>query len=350
MQKLRRLNPFGKKPNKQMREHYSQISSIYTKGRFMNPEASKRSLREIKYKDYIKGILNKKDLKPQVGIIPIIKQGGLIELESQQIGITWLGHSSAVVQIGGKVMLIDPVLGHYVSPFPIKSFSRFYKDIPIRAEELPNIHGVIISHNHYDHLDKDTILAIDHKVGSYYVPLGVNSYLEYWGIEKSKIITMNWWQESQLEDVTIACTPSRHFSGRYGLDADASLWSSWVIQYQDRKVFYSGDSSYGSHYKEIHKKYGNMEIVLMECGQYNKLWPDAHMMPEESLAAAVDLNAKIILPVHWGAFSLSTHQWNDPPKKMTYLANEANVEVIIPNIGQSILLNQTENNESIWWR
>lgn len=336
----------GKKPGKEKVNEYKKKCINYKNGEFLNSyyykSAEKPKLIDDEYKN------DAKNRTGQNANIPIVKINELLNIKDEEIAITWLGHSSSIIQIGKRNILLDPVLSNNVSPVPV-GFKRFYKEIPIRAENLPYIDAVIISHNHYDHLDYKTIKLIDKKVGHYYVPLGVECYLECWGVSAEKITAMNWWEEAKLEDITIACTPSNHFSGRNLFDRNASLWASWVIKHIKHKIFFSGDSGYGSHYKIINEKYGDMDVVLMECGQYNKAWSDIHMLPNESFKACMDLKAKNIIPIHWGSFSLSLHRWNEPPEKISRYSKDADIKLVIPKIGETIIINEELKEKEKWW-
>lgn len=340
------LKSLGKKPNKEKQKYYENICPNYNNGKFINTYVIKdKNKIKVLEEEYKNDFRNRKAKKEFIPIITIKKFPNIKEA----IGVTWLGHSSSMVQINNKKILLDPVFTNNTSPFPMIGFKRFNEEIPIKVEELPYLDAVIISHNHYDHMDYETIKNIDKRVGHYYVPLGVECYLLHWGINSDKITAMNWWQESNLGDVTIACTPSNHFSGRNLFDRNTSLWASWVIKNENEKVFFSGDSAYGDHYKKIYEKYGDMDIALIECGQYNTAWSDSHMFPKQSLQACIDLKAKNIMPVHWGAFSLSFHKWNEPAIKMEKYSEGMCVNLIIPKIGETVVLKDNSKEREKWW-
>ncbi|MEO1050945.1 MAG: MBL fold metallo-hydrolase [Bacteroidota bacterium] len=265
--------------------------------------------------------------------------------------ITWLGHSSFLIETGGKTLLLDPIFSKYAAPHHWLGRVRFNREMPIKISELPEIDAVFISHDHYDHLDYPSINELKDKVNHFFVPLGVGNHLRRWQIEDNKISEMDWWQEAVLEDLQIVFAPSRHMSGRGLTDQSATLWGSWIIQNQHANIYFSGDGGYGKHFKEIGEKYGPFDVGLLECGQYNELWKDVHMMPEETVAAAQDIKAKLMMPIHWGSFALATHSWTDPVERVTKAAQEMNVPIATPKIGESIQLADSLGfNADQWWR
>ena len=262
--------------------------------------------------------------------------------------ITWFGHSTFLLEIEGKKLLIDPIFSDYAAPHPLFGKKRYNKEMPISIENLPPIDAVFISHDHYDHLDYPTIKKLKSKVTNFYVPLGVGNHLISWGIEKQKIQEMNWWDSSKLGDLKIDFVPSRHSSGRAIMDQSATLWGGWVFRGNSKKIYYSGDGGYGKHFNEIGKKFGEFDLGIIECGQYNKLWADVHMMPEETAKAAKDINAKILLPVHWGALTLASHSWTDPIERLKKVLN-TEINLATPEIGQLLDLNTKKIPQSKWW-
>ena len=263
--------------------------------------------------------------------------------------ITWFGHSAFLLEINGKNILLDPMLGESPSPIKMLGSKRYSESLPLEIEQLPHIHAVVISHDHYDHLDYETIEKIKGKVDHFYVPLGVGEHLRYWDIEESKIHEFNWWQSAELNGITFTCAPSRHFSGRGLFDRFETLWASWIIKTDSLSLYFSGDSGYGPHFKEIGEKYGPFDFTMMECGQYNEKWQDIHMMPEETVQAHIDVQGKVLMPIHWGAFTLSLHTWTDPVERSTVKAKELGVDITTPMIGQPIYLNENQFPIINWW-
>ena len=270
---------------------------------------------------------------------------------NEKTQLFWFGHSTFLMQINKVNILIDPMFGDVPAPHPLLGGNRFSKELPIEIEQLPNIDAVLISHDHYDHLDYESIQKLKHKVGMFYTPLGVGIHLEAWGIEKERIIELDWWEEIKFSSLTFKCTPAQHFSGRGLTDRAKTLWCSWIIQSATENIFFSGDSGYGPHFKEIGEKYGPFDFAMLECGQYNEMWSEIHMFPEQTVQAAIDLKAKKIMPIHWGAFKLAIHKWTDPIERISIKAKELNVNLFIPEIGASIILDTTIVKENTnWWK
>lgn len=263
--------------------------------------------------------------------------------------LLWFGHSSFLLQMGGKNILIDPMFGKVPAPHPLLGGKRFNEEFPLAIEKLPSIDAVIYSHDHYDHLDYDTVLKIKDKTSQFFVPLGVGVHLEAWDVPSNKIFELDWWEEFQLDTFKLICTPAQHFSGRKFSNGQSTLWSSWVIQSEDENIYFSGDSGYAPHFTEIGDRFGPFDLALLECGQYNERWSDIHMMPEETAQAGIDLKAKKIMPIHWGGFKLALHEWTDPVVRVTEKAMELNIELITPRIGDEIRVKDSINKFPNWW-
>ena len=253
-----------------------------------------------------------------------------------------------MIEMDGKVILLDPMFGQVASPHPWMGTNRYNSTFPLEIEELPKIDVVVFSHDHYDHLDYGSVDALKDKVDHWLVPWGLDNHLVSWGVNPNKISALDWWQESIRIDIEFVLTPSRHFSGRGITDRMVTLWRSWVIKGASDNIYFSGDGGYGSHFKEIGEKYGPFDIGLMECGQYNEKWADIHMMPEESVQASLDVNAKVMMPVHWGAFTLSVHSWIEPVQRASIEAERLGVKMTTPKIGEQIILNESYPT-SKWW-
>lgn len=264
--------------------------------------------------------------------------------------LIWFGHSAFLLQMEGKNILIDPMFGESPAPHPMLGGKRFSKQLPIALEQLPKIDAVIFSHDHYDHLDYESVLKLKDKVGLFYTPLAVGVHLRAWGIEPERIVELDWWQDIAHGDLEFVCTPAQHFSGRKFGNRQSTLWSSWVIRSASESIFFSGDSGYGPHFKEIGEKYGPFDFAMMECGQYNESWPDIHMFPEETVQAGKDVDAKVVMPIHWGAFKLALHAWTDPAERATAKAKALQIPLVIPKIGVPITLGHSEDSNSDWWK
>ena len=263
--------------------------------------------------------------------------------------LMWYGHSAFLLQMEGKNILLDPMFGQVAAPHPWLGSDRFNGEMPISIDSLPSIDAIIISHDHYDHLDYGSIKDLIGKSKHFYVPLGVGAHFREWGVSEAQITEFNWWDESDIDGIKIAFTPSRHFSGRGLTDRNATLWGSWVIQSSEAKLYFSGDSGYGPHFKQIGEKFGPFDFALMECGQYNKRWEAIHMMPEQTAQAAQEVGADAMMPIHWGAFTLSLHQWDDPIKRVVPAAANLNIPIVIPQIGEFVSVIEPSTDYKGWW-
>ncbi len=269
------------------------------------------------------------------------------EQTKNSIKFIWFGHSTILVSFNNKVILIDPVFSDNATPVNFL-VTRFQP--PVYAlEDIPKVDYIVISHDHYDHLDMNVVKYFLDKDVHFLVPLGVGAHLLFWGIPQERITELDWWQSTELGDLTFTATPSQHFSGRSGFSSRESLWASWVIKSADYSIFYSGDSGYDIHYKNIGDRYGPFDVVFMECGQYNELWRFSHNMPEEAVKGFVELRGKIMVPVHWGMFDLSTHNWYDPPTRVTELAKEQNINLVTPRLGQLVSITSPPALDE-WWK
>lgn len=261
--------------------------------------------------------------------------------------ITWLGHSTLIVEIAGKRILIDPVWGDYVAPLPLKNAKRFIPP-PLPFEELPPLDAVVISHDHYDHLDFPTIVRLAKTDVPFYVPLGVGSHLEYWGVSPERIHEHEWWEESRLGELTIACTPARHFSGRSFVDKDKTLWASWAFIGPDARAYFSGDTALFPEFREIGERYGPFDATMMENGAYNQMWADVHLGPEQAIKAHKMVKGGLLIPVHWSMFDLGLHGWTEPMERILIAAKKEGVEVATLMPGESIEPKAAPKSKR-WW-
>ncbi|WP_296351666.1 MBL fold metallo-hydrolase [Winogradskyella sp.] len=267
--------------------------------------------------------------------------------EIKEPRLTWFGHSAMLLELEDTNIFIDPMLGNVPSPVSWMGSGRFNRELPIKIEDLPEIDIVLISHDHYDHLDYESITKLKSKVKQFYVPLGIKAHLTAWGVEEKRVKEFDWWENISFNNIEFTATPARHFSGR-GFKGNKTLWCSWVIKSEISNIFFSGDSGYGSHFKEIGERFGPFDFAMMECGQYNEQWSQIHMMPEETVQATIDVEANKMMPIHWGAFKLALHTWDDPVKRASKKAIEHNITMVTPKIGEAMMLNE-ENNTTKWW-
>jgi L-ascorbate metabolism protein UlaG (beta-lactamase superfamily) len=294
-------------------------------------------------------LFNKSDQATPLRPIPIkpIAKNAFDLTDKNSLLFSRLGHSSLMIQMNGKIWLTDPVFSERTSPVQWAGPKRFHA-VPLNVDELPEIEAVIISHNHYDHLDYGSIQKLKDKVNHFLVPLGNGQTLLDWGVAKEKITEFDWWDSIKIDTVEIIATPAQHFSGRGVLDRDESLWASWIIRNKDHSIYYSGDTGYFDGFKEIGDKYGPFDYAFMECGAYNQLWRNIHLMPEDTIQAFKDVKGNILVPVHNGTFDLSTHAWFDPFVQIKELAQQHNVQLMTPLIGE-VVIKQSSYSNYAWW-
>jgi len=283
--------------------------------------------------------------KTEIPVLPLSRE---VLLADSQDSVFRLGHSSILMRLDGKFILTDPVFSERASPVQWMGPKRFHPS-PISIEELPELTAVVISHDHYDHLDKATVKKLAAKTRYFVMPLKVGQHMRDWGIEESKIIELDWWQQTQVEDIDLIATPTQHFSGRGLTDRDKTLWASWVIQSQQANLYFSGDSGYFPGFKQIGEKYGPFDVTLVETGAYNQLWSEIHMQPQESLQAHLDLQGKYMLPIHNGTFDLALHDWYEPFEKIEQLAQQHQVNLLTPKFGEQLNLASLQPSHSPWW-
>ena len=289
-----------------------------------------------------------KDKRPAKPLpLKAVSRSELEALSNDQLFIIKLGHSSILLKAYGEYWLIDPVFSERASPFANIGPKRF-QPTPISIDELPAIDKVFISHNHYDHLDKPSIKKLIKKTKQFLVPLGVDADLHTWGVDKTKIKSFDWWQEHQTDKAMVAFTPARHYSGRGTKDRNLTLWGSWVIKTPNESLFFSGDSGYFEGFKLIGEQYGPFDLTMIESGAYNKDWPAVHMFPEESVQAHLDLQGKMMLPIHNSTFDLSIHPWYEPLERVSVLAKQQHVNLTIPVFGEVFTAKQ-EAFKAPWW-
>ena len=272
----------------------------------------------------------------------------LKRLPAERTVVTWLGHSALLLQMEGQRWLLDPMLGERVSPVNWFGPKRFCDEPPLVADQIPDIDVVLISHDHWDHLDYPTIKAIHERVGKFVTTLGVAAHLEHWGVPADKITELDWHESIQLGGIRLTATPSRHFSGRKRRQLYKTLWASFVISGTRHRLFFGSDSGYFPGFREIGEQYGPFDLTMLECGAYSTHWPDIHMFPEQTAAAHEDLNGSVLLPIHWGAFSLAMHPWREPIERLLKASAERLYPVITPMIGSAYEVGGPLPQEH-WW-
>ncbi len=335
----------GKLPAGKQKERI-QGSANYRNGAFQNLSPTPMKPEGISYWKMMREFFRKHPETAPPTRLPFVKTD-LKELNAAEPVLVWFGHSSYLLRIGERNFLVDPVFSGNAAPlsFMVKAFpgSNEYT-----TDDMPFIDHLILTHDHYDHLDFKTIRELRGRVGSIYCSLGVGAHLVYWGVDPAIITEMDWWDVAiPGENFQLTAAPARHFSGR-GIKRAQSLWSSFILRSPSHTIYLGGDSGYDTHFNEIGDRFGPFDIAILESGQYNNMWPLIHMMPEETLQAAADLQAKALMPVHWGKFRLGMHPWNEPVKRILKKAEEYKLQVAIPRIGEPLLIN---GNYPVnhWW-
>ena len=291
---------------------------------------------------------DRKSRSPQSPLFIIPFEEKTFNTRPDQPKFIWYGHSVLLLQINGKNLLIDPMFGPNAAPIAPFAVKRFSEDTLELIDSLPAIDLVLITHDHYDHLDYASIKRLRNRSKRWFVALGVSRHLERWGVPKEQISEFDWWQKGQFEDIEVTFTPSRHFSGRGLSDRAKCLWGGWVFKTTEHSIYWSGDSGYGTHFKEIGEQFGPFDWGFMECGQYNALWHHIHMFPEEAVKASFDALVKQAIPVHWGGFPLALHTWKDPVERFVAEANRQDLPFLIPRPGEIIKFDESQHSEK-WW-
>ncbi|GGK39030.1 Zn-dependent hydrolase [Pilimelia terevasa] len=280
------------------------------------------------------------------GAVPLVR--GRAGETSDDLRLTWLGHATTLVEIEGHAVLFDPVWSARCSPVPGVGPRRMHA-VPMALADLPALTAIVISHDHYDHLDLATVTALTRRQRApFVVPLGVGGHLRRWGVPEERVIELDWDGHAELGALRLTSTVAQHFSGR-GLARNPTLWSSWVVAGQRRRVFYTGDTGYFPGFAEIGAAHGPFDATLVQVGAYGVSWPDIHMTPEDGLTAHRDVGGRLLVPVHWGTFSLAFHAWSEPVERLLSSAAKVGVPVAVPRPGQPIDVAAPPAVDH-WWR
>lgn len=342
-----RLIKFGKAPSGQRLAKIQQ-SVNYRNGKFQNLSPTRQlaeghSIAGVTYSFLFK----KKPRRKPFESIPSLKTD-LLHLAKDADVMVWFGHSSYFIQLDGKRILVDPVFSGNASP--LRGTNKSFKGTDIyTTADLPDIDYLFISHDHYDHLDYETVLALKDKVGKVICGLGVGSHFEYWGYESDRIIELDWNDKAELGDgFTVHATPARHFSGR-GFVRNNTLWVSFVLQSPGMRLFLGGDSGYDAHFADIGNRFGPFDLAILENGQYDEAWRYIHALPDETLKAAKELKAGRVFPVHSSKFMLGNHAWDEPLTKISELNKAYGIPLLTPRIGELVNLKDTGQTFKEWW-
>ncbi len=339
---------FGDTPNGTRKERILK-SPNYRDGKFQNlnptPQiTSDKGMPSLMF-DFL--FAKHEGLRPD-SAIPAVKVD-LHKLNPNEDLLIWFGHSSCYLQVGGKRVLVDPVFSKAASP--VSFFNKPFKGTNIyTADDMPDIDYLIISHDHWDHLDYETVKALQPRVAKIVCPLGVGEHFERWEFDMKRLLEMDWNDSAKLDSgIEIACLPARHFSGR-GVSPNQSLWASFLIKTPTLKIFIGGDGGYDTHFADIGNRFGPIDLAVLEDGQYGEGWKYIHMMPEQVVQAGKDLKAKVVLPVHNSKFALSTHPWREPLNRITQAYDGSSFKLITPTIGERVSLQDTTFAFKQWWK
>jgi L-ascorbate metabolism protein UlaG (beta-lactamase superfamily) len=337
--------PFGQNPEGARLER-TQKSPNYKEVAFRNQHFTPDLAEGVTYwkilMAYTSRVENKEPSKP----LPSVKTD-LKNIQSDKPVVVWFGHSSYFMRIEGKNILVDPVFSGHASP--VTFFGANYPGSNIYSvEDFPELDVLIITHDHYDHLDYETVKKLQPKVKKVITSLGVGSHLVHWGYTENQIAELDWSEKTSVDSLEFTAAPARHFSGR-GFKRGQTIWSSFVLKTPHHSVYIGGDSGYDTHFKEIGEKYGPFDLAILECGQYNEFWKYIHMMPEETAQVAVELKAKLLLPVHWAKFTLGLHPWTEPIERIVKKSKELNQAITTPMIGEKVEVGGTVPVKE-WWK
>ncbi len=324
-----------------------QQSPNYRDDAFQNLSATPVMSEKVNFFKIFWMFLNKpKTVKPPRPL-PSVKTD-LKNLVNDHPVLVWFGHSSYLIKVDGIHVLVDPVFSGYASPIRMKSAKSFDGTNVYSVDDMPAIDILLITHDHYDHCDYETVLKLNSKTKKIITSLGVGAHLEYWGFDMSKVTELDWHESTEVYGLNFTSVPARHFSGR-GFKRGKTLWASFVLKTKKYSLYLGADSGYDTHFKEIGAQYGPFELAILESGQYNEAWYSIHMMPEETVQASLDVAAKRLMPVHWGKFSLSLHPWNEPIERVVRKAEELGVSITTPMIGEPVIIGE-KYPEGKWWR
>jgi L-ascorbate metabolism protein UlaG (beta-lactamase superfamily) len=322
-------------------------SKHYRSGAFQNVDATDVMRREVSYWGMLLDNFRKPaDVEPRQPL-PTVRTN-LNTLPTNETSIVWFGHSSYLIQSGRTTILVDPVLSGYASP--VSFFGKSFPGTNVYGvADMPPIDVLILTHDHYDHLDYETLTALRPKVKHVITSLGVGAHLDRWGYEANRLTELDWHETTNLwEGFAVTAVPARHFSGR-GIRRGQTLWSAFVLDIDGQRFFLGGDSGYGPHFRAIGQQYGPFDLALLECGQYGRDWPSIHMFPREVPLAARDLGTRVLMPVHWGKFALAFHSWAEPIRQLTAALTPADsIQLTTPRIGEPVRLGGTLP-QSRWW-
>jgi L-ascorbate metabolism protein UlaG (beta-lactamase superfamily) len=327
-----------------------QRSPQFRGGAFQNPARSTHAVPTTSGRGFLRELLFGEQRRRPSGAVPVVTPAGAdpVPASADALSVVWYGHSSALVEIEGCRVLVDPVWSDRCSPSTLVGPRRLHPP-PVRLDELPSLDAIVISHDHYDHLDMATVRGlVCTQSAPFLVPLGVGAHLDRWAVPAGRIVELDWDESVSLAGLTITATPAHHFSGR-GLSRNRTLWSSWVIAGRTRRAFYTGDSGYFDGYAAIGAAYGPFDVTLVQIGAYAPEWATIHMFPEEAVAAHLDLRGGLLIPVHWATFNLALHSWAEPVDRLWSEAKARDIKLAVPRPGERVLVDDPPPVDG-WWQ
>ncbi|MBN2526089.1 MAG: MBL fold metallo-hydrolase [Deltaproteobacteria bacterium] len=314
-------------------EHMLAASPNYKNGRFFNRLAAREVSGFKAMKEWMKGADH---TEPNTEVSTVQRRRADFDVFPQSgLRITWLGHSSSLVEIDGTRLLLDPIWSKRSSPVSWSGPKRFY-GAPLPLNELPAIDAVLISHDHYDHLDKKTVQALAIRRVRFVVPLGVDARLKGFGVDSASIDVLDWWQRTKINNIYVTATPARHFSGRSLADRDKTLWAGYACTGDTHRVYYTGDTGMFPGFAEVGDRLGPFDATLVEIGAYHQLWADLHLGPEQAVQAVNNAKGGLLIPVHWATFKLAMHSWVEPAERLMIAATDAGVPYVLPWPGEFV--------------
>lgn len=328
----------------------AQADPLYRDGRFVNPRPPAPYTLDY-VGALVRGQFGGDEQREPPGPIPVLQPRPELlaaAAEGPRLRAFWLGHAGVYVEIDGLRLLFDPMFSDYASPFEVGP--RRLHPVPIALAELPPIDAVLITHDHYDHLDLHTVRALAARGSRFVVPLGIGAHLEAWGVAPAQIVELQWWQEAVIGGVRLVSTPARHYSGRRGLDANATLWTSWSVLGARHRFFVSGDTGWSEHFQAIGERFGPFDLSFVKIGAYGPgaPWLDIHMSAEDAVRAHAAVRGRRMLPLHWATFNLAFHAWDEPVRRAVAAAAAQSVELLTPRVGEIVDADRPFES-SAWW-